>query len=86
VADACLEGAQLHEERVRSEVTEEAGRRAEETPGAATGRVVVEIKQPPRRGRGARRGGPPPSGPGGTRSAGGEPGAAGAESGESQSS
>jgi len=69
VASACLEGAQLHEERVRSEVSAESGaRRAEEGAGPGTGRVVVEIKQPPRRGRGAGRGGPR----GGTRSAGGE--------------
>jgi small subunit ribosomal protein S2 len=72
VAEACLEGAQLHEERVRAEATAESGgRRAEEPAGPGTGRVVVEIKQPPRRGRGARAGGR--SGPGGTRSAGHEP-------------
>jgi small subunit ribosomal protein S2 len=65
VADACIEGAQLHEARVRSEATEEAtGRRDGEGHQTGMGRVVVEIKQPPRRGRGARRGG--------TRSAGAE--------------
>jgi small subunit ribosomal protein S2 len=69
VAEACLEGAQLHEERVRSEASADSGaRRAEEGAGPGTGRVVVEIKQPPRRGRGAGRGAPR----GGTRSAGGE--------------
>jgi small subunit ribosomal protein S2 len=69
VATACLEGAQLHEERVRSEASADSGaRRAEEGAGPGTGRVVVEIKQPPRRGRGAGRGG----NRGGTRSAGGE--------------
>jgi small subunit ribosomal protein S2 len=69
VANACMEGAQLHEERVRSEASSESGvRRAEEGAGPGTGRVVVEIKQPPRRGRGAGRGGPR----GGTRSAGGD--------------
>jgi small subunit ribosomal protein S2 len=69
LANACIEGAQLHEERVRAEASEEApGRRAEEAVGAGTGRVVVEIKQPPRRGRGARRGAT--AGTGGTRSAG----------------
>ena len=73
VADACVEGAQLHEARVRSEAAEEStGRRDAETHAGGLGRVVVEIKQPPRRGRGARRGGPG-SGPGGTRSAGSEP-------------
>jgi small subunit ribosomal protein S2 len=66
VADACIEGAGLHEARVRSQATEEAtGRRGEgEAHPSGIGRVVVEIKQPPRRGRGARRGG--------TRSAGAE--------------
>jgi len=67
-ADACLEGDQLHEERVQAEVTEEvtgARRAAPTTP--TTGRRVVEIKQPPRRGRGR------PSGQAGTRSAGSEP-------------
>lgn len=77
VAEACLEGAQLHEERVRSEASAESGaRRAEEGAGPGTGRVVVEIKQPPRRGRGAGRGGPR----GGTRSAGGD--APGGDAGE----
>lgn len=67
VADACLEGAQLHEERVRSEASADSGaRRGDEGAGHGTGRVVVEIKQPPRRGRGAGRGAPR----GGTRSAG----------------
>ena len=78
IADACVEGAQIHEARVRSEAVEEStgGRRAEaEAHAGGMGRVVVEIKQPPRRGRGARRGGPAGvgSGPGGTRSAGSEP-------------
>jgi len=53
VADACLEGAELYNERVQAQ---EAARteQAEEKPSApATGRRVVEIKQPPRRGRGA---------------------------------
>jgi small subunit ribosomal protein S2 len=78
VADACLDGAQLHEARVRSEASEESGvRRGDgEAHAGGMGRVVVEIKQPPRRGRGARRGpggAGGPSGPGGTRSAGSEP-------------
>jgi small subunit ribosomal protein S2 len=54
VADACLEGAALHDERVRAEVSEAERARAS---GDATvrpgGRVVVEITQPPRRGRAA---------------------------------
>jgi len=59
VADACIDGAQLNEARIRSEAVEEAtGRRGEgEAHTTGMGRVVVEIKQPPRRGRGARRGG-----------------------------
>ncbi|MCU0670030.1 MAG: 30S ribosomal protein S2 [Myxococcota bacterium] len=71
VAEACVDGAQLHEAKVRSEASEESGvRRGDgEAHAGGMGRVVVEIKQPPRRGRGARRG-PPGSGPGGTRSAG----------------
>ena len=55
VANACLEGAALFNERVQTEVAEEektraAGAQPEKT---ATGRVVVEIKQQPRRGRGS---------------------------------
>jgi small subunit ribosomal protein S2 len=70
LADACIAGAQLHEARVRSEAVSEAtGRRPEESAAPGTGRVVVEIKQPPRRGRGAGRSGRS----GQTRSAGNEP-------------
>ena len=68
-ADACLEGAMLHEERVRSEAAEQATRKQEEAATPSTGRVVVEIKQPPRRGRGARAG----TRGGGTHTAGAEP-------------
>jgi small subunit ribosomal protein S2 len=54
VADACLEGAVLHDERIRAEVAEAEQARV---PGEAAprpgGRVVVEITQPPRRGRAA---------------------------------
>jgi small subunit ribosomal protein S2 len=50
VADACVEGAALFNERVQSEVVEEEKGRAE---AGAPGRRVVEIKHPPRgRGRG----------------------------------
>ena len=59
VAEACVEGQVLFNERVQSQeqpATEAAGQPA----GPTTGRVVVEINQPPR--RGAR---------GGARSAGG---------------
>jgi small subunit ribosomal protein S2 len=55
LADACIEGAAIFNERVQSESKQEA----EAQPGAAeqqptkTGRVVVEIKQQPRRGKGA---------------------------------
>ena len=67
VADACAEGALLYDERVRSEVSEQARGQAAEggetAPG--TGRVVVEIKQQPRRGRGAHSAGPREGGRGG---------------------
>jgi small subunit ribosomal protein S2 len=58
MANSCLEGAAIHNERVQAQVAEEekAGvAAAEARPAAspATGRVVVEIKHPPRRGRGA---------------------------------
>ncbi|MEE9607196.1 MAG: 30S ribosomal protein S2 [Myxococcota bacterium] len=54
VADACIAGSAIHNERVQAEVAEQEKVRAT-APGPAapqTGRVVVEIKQPPRRGRG----------------------------------
>jgi small subunit ribosomal protein S2 len=54
VADACLEGAALHDERVRAEVAEATQARASgEGSARPGGRVVVEITQPPRRGRAA---------------------------------
>ena len=54
VADACLEGAVLHDERVRAEVAEaEQARSSGDTAVRPGGRVVVEITQPPRRGRAA---------------------------------
>jgi small subunit ribosomal protein S2 len=55
LADACIEGAVLFNERVQSQSDERsdtAGREAQPAP-TKTGRVVVEIKQPPRRGKGA---------------------------------
>ncbi len=52
VADAALEGAALHNERLQSQGTREE-KPEELVPTTGTGRVVVEIKQPPRRGRGA---------------------------------
>jgi small subunit ribosomal protein S2 len=55
VGDACAEGATLHNERIQSEVSDDA--RRGETAIAAGGRRVVEIKQPPRRGRGGPGGG-----------------------------
>jgi small subunit ribosomal protein S2 len=51
VADACMEGSQIHQARVQAEVSEQESGRRPEAP--STGRRVVEIKQPPRRGRGA---------------------------------
>jgi small subunit ribosomal protein S2 len=67
VADACAEGARLFNERVQSEVSEQERTRSVSEPGekTGTGRVVVEIKQQPRRGRGthtaAPRGGDAPA-------------------------
>lgn len=54
VADACVEGLALNEERIRAEVAEaEQARAAGEATARPGGRVVVEITQPPRRGRAA---------------------------------
>ncbi len=56
VADACLEGDALFDERVQAQVADEQAARArapQREAAPATGRVVVEIHQPPRRGRGA---------------------------------
>ena len=58
IAEVCLEGAALFNERVTTEVSEDEQARAAAAqvgpvPSPATGRVVVEIKHPPRRGRGA---------------------------------
>jgi small subunit ribosomal protein S2 len=55
VANACIEGEQAHQEKLRSEVKVEA--HEEKAPVPATGRRVVEIKQAPRRGRGDGAGG-----------------------------
>jgi small subunit ribosomal protein S2 len=53
VADACLEGAAIFNDRVQAEVAEEEKVRGAAAPPAPspTGKVVVEIKHPPRRGR-----------------------------------
>ncbi|MCH2170066.1 30S ribosomal protein S2 [Myxococcota bacterium] len=54
VASACLEGDAAHNERIQSEVAQDEASRAGSGPApTGTGRVVVEISQPPRRGRGA---------------------------------
>jgi small subunit ribosomal protein S2 len=52
VADAALEGAAFHNERLQSQGPRDE-KPEELVPTTGTGRVVVEIKQPPRRGRGA---------------------------------
>jgi small subunit ribosomal protein S2 len=69
VADVCIEGSQLHNERLQSQTTDvEGGRSEREASAPSTGRVVVEIKHPPRRGRGGTHSaGGPRSGPGGGR-------------------
>ncbi len=58
-ADACLEGAALFDERVQAQPSEEAAAAAGEPSVPTTGRVVVEITQPPRRGRGTHSAGGP---------------------------
>lgn len=50
--DACLEGAAVHQDQLRKEGTRDEKAAAEEKPTTGTGRLVVEIKQPPRRGLG----------------------------------
>jgi len=61
VAEACIDGAMLFNERVQAEVAEEE--RAKVTgpapERASTGKVVVEITQQPRRGRGTHSAGGP---------------------------
>ncbi|MGH0030226.1 MAG: 30S ribosomal protein S2 [Myxococcota bacterium] len=66
-AQACAEGAVVHNERVQAEVAEQEAAKADGDK-TGTGRVVVEIKQQPRRGRGAHSAGGPREGdgPGGT--------------------
>jgi small subunit ribosomal protein S2 len=61
LAQACLEGDQVHQERVKQEVAEaeQAKVQAADKPSTPTGRVVVEINQPSGRGPasfGGRRG------------------------------
>ena len=56
VGNACLEGEVIFNDRVQTETAAQEGAKAEgraEKPAIRTGRVVVEIKHPPRRGRGA---------------------------------
>jgi small subunit ribosomal protein S2 len=67
LADACLEGAAIHNDRLQSEQAEaERARPAKPAAsGTTTGRVVVEITHPPRRGRGASYGGEQRRGGGG---------------------
>ena len=64
VAEACAEGAVVHNERVQAEVAEQEAAKSADGEKSATGRVVVEIKQQPRRGRGAHSAGPREGGPG----------------------
>jgi len=56
VANACLEGEAIHNDRIQSQEAEKEkakGSGKGEKTGTRPGRVVVEIKHPPRRGRGA---------------------------------
>jgi len=57
VAEACAEGAVVHDERIRAEVAQQEAAKSVEGEKASTGRVVVEIKQQPRRGRGSHSAG-----------------------------
>jgi len=59
VADACAEGAALHQERIQSEEAERQKAPPAEKAAPGPGRKVVEITQPPRRGHhaDAERGG-----------------------------
>jgi len=59
VANACLEGEAIHNDRIQSQEAEREKARGPakgEKSGTRSGRVVVEIKHPPRRGRSATRG------------------------------
>ena len=60
VADACAEGARISNERIQSQVSEQERARGtgEISEKVGTGRVVVEIKQQPRRGRGTHSASP----------------------------
>jgi len=53
VSEACIEGAAIHNERVQSKAERDQKEKATESKAPSTGRVVVEINQPPRRGRGS---------------------------------
>ena len=58
VADACIEGAALFDERIQAEVAEQAAAKPAAEPVAATGRRVVDIKATaPSRRAGSRTGG-----------------------------
>ena len=57
VADACAEGAIVHNERVQAEVAEQEAAKAGAAEKVSTGRVVVEIQQQPRRPRSAHSSG-----------------------------
>jgi len=52
VAEACIEGAAIHNERVQSRAEKDQKEKAK-SKAPTTGRGVVEINQPPRRGRGS---------------------------------
>jgi len=52
VAEACIEGAQAHNERLQSDAAAAPQQQADEKAAPSIGRRVVEIKQPPRRSRG----------------------------------
>ena len=49
VANACIEGSALYEERLRADVAQKEQEALQAADAPAAGRVVVEIKHPPRR-------------------------------------
>jgi small subunit ribosomal protein S2 len=58
VADACIEGAAIHQAKLAKEGGPARGKQRDEkkAEGPSTGRVVVDIKAPPKRGRGGAPG------------------------------
>jgi len=85
VADACLEGGEAYQARLQSDERNAPAEPQREGAAPSTGRVVVDIKQPPRRGRGGTHSsGGPRTGRPGPRAAGGGGGVGGGGSAEAE--